>query len=52
MPAQAELTDPDNMSDSTVTLGEVEFDPVAIQDFRLSIEGTSGTGKSNTRGRK
>ncbi len=34
--------------DSTVTLGDVEFDPVSIQDFRLSIEGTSGTGKSNT----
>jgi predicted nucleic acid-binding Zn-ribbon protein len=36
------------MTDSTVTLGDVQFDPVAIQDFRLSIEGTSGTGKSNT----
>ncbi|QLD84786.1 hypothetical protein HWV23_03345 [Natronomonas halophila] len=34
--------------DSVVTLGEVEFDPVDIQDFRLSVEGTSGTGKSNT----
>lgn len=33
---------------SVVTLGEASFDPVAIQDFRLSIEGTSGTGKSNT----
>jgi len=35
-------------TDSTVTLGDVEFDPVATQDFRLSVEGTSGTGKSNT----
>ncbi|AUV81238.1 hypothetical protein C2R22_05835 [Salinigranum rubrum] len=33
---------------STVTLGEVAFDPVRTQDFRLSVEGTSGTGKSNT----
>jgi len=33
---------------STVTLGDIEFDPVNIQDFRLSVEGTSGTGKSNT----
>lgn len=33
---------------STVTLGDVQFDPVATQDFRLSVEGTSGTGKSNT----
>lgn len=36
----------DNMS--TVTLGDVAFDPVATQDFCLSVEGTSGTGKSNT----
>ena len=35
-------------TDSTVTLGNVQFDPVATQDFRLSVEGTSGTGKSNT----
>jgi len=34
--------------DSTVRLGDVAFDPVAIQDVRLSIEGTSNTGKSNT----
>lgn len=33
---------------SDVTLGDVQFDPVSIQDFRLSVEGTSGTGKSNT----
>jgi DNA-binding transcriptional ArsR family regulator len=33
---------------STVTLGDVQFDPVDTQDFRLSVEGTSGTGKSNT----
>ena len=33
---------------STVTLGDVTFDPVATQDFRLSVEGTSGMGKSNT----
>jgi predicted nuclease with TOPRIM domain len=38
----------DGASDSTVTLGDVTFDPVATQDFRLSVEGTSGTGKSNT----
>jgi len=36
------------MPDTTVTLGDVAFDPVATQDFRLSVEGTSGTGKSNT----
>lgn len=35
-------------ADSTVQLGDVAFDPVAIQDFRLSVEGTSGVGKSNT----
>ena len=35
-------------SASTVTLGDVQFDPVTIQDFGLSVEGTSGTGKSNT----
>jgi peptidoglycan hydrolase CwlO-like protein len=35
-------------ADSTVTLGSIEFDPVAANDFRLSIEGTSNTGKSNT----
>lgn len=29
-------------------LGDVTFDPVATQDFRLSVEGTSKTGKSNT----
>jgi DNA helicase HerA-like ATPase len=33
---------------STVTFGGVSFDPVAASDFRLSVEGTSGTGKSNT----
>lgn len=38
----------DEESPSTVTLGDVSFDPVATQDFRLSVEGTSGTGKSNT----
>ncbi|WP_277540237.1 coiled-coil domain-containing protein [Haloarcula laminariae] len=47
MPEQAQL-DPEEMTDSTVTLGDVQFDPVAEQDFRLSVEGTSGTGKSNT----
>ncbi|QBI90059.1 uncharacterized protein ChaoS9_270 [Halobacterium phage ChaoS9] len=35
-------------SSSTVTLGDVSFDPVQTQDFRLSVEGTSGVGKSNT----
>lgn len=47
MSAQTEL-EPENESMSTVTLGDVAFDPVATQDFRLSVEGTSGTGKSNT----
>ncbi|WP_324757121.1 hypothetical protein [Haloarcula montana] len=47
MAAQAQL-DPEEMTDSTVTLGDVQFDPVAEQDFRLSVEGTSKTGKSNT----
>jgi|AntDeeMetagen192_2_1112575.scaffolds.fasta_scaffold05285_3 hypothetical protein len=37
-----------NDTTSTVTLGDVQFDPVETQDFRLSVEGTSGTGKSNT----
>ena len=36
------------IGDSTVTFGDVQFDPVATNDFRLSIEGTSNTGKSNT----
>lgn len=35
-------------ADTTVTLGDVTFDPVATNDFRLSVEGTSNTGKSNT----
>jgi ABC-type phosphonate transport system ATPase subunit len=47
MSSQAEL-ESENESMSTVTLGDVAFDPVATQDFRLSVEGTSGTGKSNT----
>lgn len=34
--------------ESVVNLGDVSFDPVKTQDFRLSVEGTSGTGKSNT----
>jgi len=45
------MSEPDEeaeMPDSTVTLGDVTFDPVATQDFRLSVEGTSGMGKSNT----
>jgi len=44
MSQAVEPPEEDEMTDSTVTLGEVEVDPVAIQDFRLSIEGTSGTG--------
>lgn len=32
----------------TVKLGDFEFDPVKPNDFRLSIEGASGSGKSNT----
>ena len=47
MKTQTEL-DPENESMSTVTLGDIQFDPVDTQDFRLSVEGTSGTGKSNT----
>lgn len=39
---------PEQMDESTVVLGDVEFDPVAVSDFRLSIEGTSNVGKSNT----
>lgn len=35
-------------SSSTVTQDDVSFDPVQTQDFRLSVEGTSGMGKSNT----
>jgi predicted nucleic acid-binding Zn-ribbon protein len=35
-------------ADTTVALGDVTFDPVATNDFRLSVEGTSNTGKSNT----
>lgn len=31
-----------------VKLGELEFDPIEPQDFRLNIEGASKTGKSNT----
>lgn len=31
-----------------VDLGAVQFDPTASGDFRLSVEGTSGTGKSNS----
>jgi FtsZ-binding cell division protein ZapB len=46
--AKAPEADTEDMTDSTVTLGDVAFDPVATQDFRLSVEGTSGTGKSNT----
>jgi len=33
---------------ATVELGDVSFDPTSGQDFRLSLEGTSGTGKSNS----
>jgi len=31
-----------------VQLGDLTFDPTAGTDFRLSVEGTSGVGKSNT----
>lgn len=31
-----------------VTFGEVSFDPIEPSDFRMSIEGASRTGKSNT----
>jgi prefoldin subunit 5 len=48
MSTQQDINEPAQQSDSTVELGDVRFDPVAIQDFRLSIEGTSSTGKSNT----
>ena len=33
---------------STVTLGEFTFDPLEPTDFRLTLEGASRTGKSNT----
>ena len=46
--ADPDTDDVDESSTSTVTLGDVAFDPVTTQDFRLSVEGTSGTGKSNT----
>jgi len=46
--ANPESREDEEQPDSTVTLGDVEFDPVQTQDFRLSVEGTSGTGKSNT----
>ncbi|UIP00324.1 hypothetical protein Hbl1158_02845 [Halobaculum sp. CBA1158] len=47
--AQEQLADgAGDTSDSTVELGDVAFDPVTIQDFRLSVEGNSSTGKSNT----
>jgi ABC-type transporter Mla maintaining outer membrane lipid asymmetry ATPase subunit MlaF len=36
------------MNSERCVLGEVVFDPVEAQDFRLSVEGTSGTGKTNT----
>jgi len=48
MSAQTERADGGTESDSRVAFGDVDFDPVATQDFRLSVEGTSGTGKSNT----
>lgn len=31
-----------------VQLGDFTFDPVDAPDFRLNVEGASGTGKSNT----
>lgn len=36
------------MSKGRIELGEVSFDPTEIQDFRLSVEGTSDTGKTNS----
>lgn len=36
------------MSSGEIELGEVSFDPTEIQDFRLSVEGTSNTGKTNS----
>jgi len=36
------------VSDGRIELGEVSFDPTEIQDFRLSVEGTSDTGKTNS----
>ncbi|WP_089650180.1 coiled-coil domain-containing protein [Halobacterium hubeiense] len=48
MPTANPDTHDEEQPNSTVTLGDVEFDPVQTQDFRLSVEGTSGTGKSNT----
>jgi len=47
MPAGTD-TDGGEASPLRVEFGDVAFDPVTTQDFRLSVEGTSGTGKSNT----
>jgi len=50
MSAQSTTDDESSGSDGRgrVELGDVAFNPVTTQDFRLSVEGTSGTGKSNT----
>ena len=50
MSAQSTTNDEPSSSDDRgrVELGDVAFNPVTTQDFRLSVEGTSGTGKSNT----
>ncbi|MFB1064907.1 hypothetical protein [Natrinema sp. H-ect4] len=36
------------MSNGQIELGEISFNPAEIQDFRLSVEGTSDTGKTNS----
>lgn len=36
------------MSKGLIELGDVSFDLTEIQDFRLSVEGTSDTGKTNS----
>lgn len=42
------MTDTDTGGGSTITLGDVSFDPLNASDFRLSVEGTSNMGKSNS----
>lgn len=36
------------MNNGEIKLGDISFDPTKIQDFRLSVEGTSDTGKTNS----
>jgi hypothetical protein len=36
------------VNNGEIELGDISFDPTKIQDFRLSVEGTSDTGKTNS----